>query len=397
MVSAWFLVAASIARLAGANRRTFVTLALFGFVFHVVFGKAYLLVPSYFERVLATERTPAVHFALSVSGTLALAVGSRGELGVLSVLGGAAWAAGVALFLGSLAWTLRDNPTGRATGTGSARASERFDSFDRYANAFVPVSLAYLALGSYAVLARVTGLPTFLDSYPPRATHLLAAGSAALLLFALGSRLVPRFLGGDAPPSFTVVLPAGALGPVLIGTSLGSGWLFRLGAALEAIALFGFAAGFVQLFRDSKQVRIEGEPPRRRVGEYAILAGVTSGALAAVVGVWFAFVGYSPALLAVHRRLALSGFLGLCIVGFAYQFYPPRMGGFRGASDRGAIVTIALLAGGLAVECAGLLVGHPAVETVGVGAAGIETAGVLLFLAGALGYAYVLTRVLVEK
>ncbi len=364
--------------------RGVVTLALFGVAFHMVFGKAYLLVPSYFERVLAAKRTPGVHFALSVTGTLAVAAADPSDRPTLAALGGVAWVSGVALFLGSLAWTLRDNPTGSATGTGSARATDRLD---RFANAFVPVSLAYLAVGSDAVLARVTTLPTLFDGYPPRATHLLAAGSAGLLLFALGSRLVPRFLGGDAPLAFAAALPTGAVGPALIALSLGSGWPFRLGAALEATALVAFAVGYVRLFGRSRRVRIEGESPSRRVGEYGILAGVVSGVLAAFVGVRFAVVGYSPALLAVHRRLALVRFLGLSIVGFAYQFYPPRMGDFRGGSDRGALVTIGLLAGGLAVECAGLLVGDESVRS----------AGVWLFLGGAVGYAYVLTRVLVEK
>lgn len=382
--SAWFFAGVPLAHLADAGRRPFVILALFGAVFHMVFGKAYLLVPSYFERVLAVERAPAVHFGLSTSGTLALAAAAVTDAPGLAAVGAGAWTVGVGLFLGSLAWTLRDNPTGSATGTGSARANDRLD---RVANAFVPVSLAYLAVGSYAVLARATGLPTPLDGYPPRAAHLLAAGSAGLLLFALGSRLVPRFLGGDAPTAFAVSLPVGAVGPALIAVSLGAGDLFRLGAGLEAAALVAFAAGYVQLFRRSKRVRIEGRPPARRVGEYAILAGVVAGALAAAVGLSFAFGGYSADLLAVHRRLTLVGFLGLSIVGFAYQFYPPRMGSFRGASDRGAMVTIALLAGGLATECAGLLADLPAVRT----------AGVLAFFVGALGYAYVLTRVLIEK
>jgi hypothetical protein len=54
-------------------RRAAVPLGLGGFVFHVVFGKAYSLIPSYFERQLATHRLLPVHFSLTTLGVAGLA------------------------------------------------------------------------------------------------------------------------------------------------------------------------------------------------------------------------------------------------------------------------------------------------------------------------------------
>ena len=86
----------------------------------------------------------------------------------------------VAVFLLAIGWTVRDNLTGAETGTGDANADRR--PVDRAANAFVPVVAAYLAVGSYGLLAVHAGLPFPLDGYRPRASHLLAAGTAARAL-----------------------------------------------------------------------------------------------------------------------------------------------------------------------------------------------------------------------
>ncbi len=75
-VSRWFVTASALffvglhaAMAVAAPRRVVVTLGLHGFVLHVLFGKAYALVPSYFNRDLAWDRGPAVQFPLSVLGT----------------------------------------------------------------------------------------------------------------------------------------------------------------------------------------------------------------------------------------------------------------------------------------------------------------------------------------
>ncbi|ODR82553.1 hypothetical protein BG842_18430 [Haladaptatus sp. W1] len=377
IASAFFFVAWRVGELVGIAHQAAMTLALFGFVFHIIFGKAYLLIPSYFERVFAVPRAMPVHFALSSLGTVLLTLGSAASVPPLvSLFGAVAWSLGVVIFLGGLGWSVRGNPFGRETGTGSIRLG--YERADRFANLFPPVSFAYLALGSYELLARTTTLPALTDGYLPRLSHLLGAGAAGVLVFALGSRLLPRFFDVRPPTPFIfVVLPTGALAPILLATNLWGGFWFRVGAVAEATAMVGFATLTVICF-----VRSD----RRRVGLYGVLAGSLAGAIAVALGLSFAFDGASAALLAAHRELNLLGFLGLTIVGLVFQFYPPSAGRFLGASEQSAGVVVAALAGGLAIEVVGL----------GVGGAPVVVAGNVVSLLGTLGYAFLLTRLLVE-
>lgn len=361
--AAW-LVVWQVAELTGSTRRAAVTLGLLGFVLHTVFGKAYALVPPYFDRDLATTRLMPVHLACSVAGTLLLAAAASGAVRaflstptveLLALAGAVLWTAGVAVFLGTLGWTVRDNLLGGETGTGEANAERR--PVDRAANLAMPVAIAYLAVGTYALLGAHSPLPTLLDGYPPRATHLLAAGFATLTLFAVGFRLLPRFLVAHPPRALVAtVLPAGALGPALLAIGLPAGPVFRIGAGVEAIAVVGFALAFAVTF-----VRSD----RHRIGLDAVLASVALGSLAAFIGLTFAVEPPTADLVTAHRRLNVLGFLGLAILGASYQFYPPTAGSFRGASNRTALAVILLVAGGLLVEVAGLLGDSPLLVTGG--------------------------------
>jgi hypothetical protein len=373
-----FFVAWQAAVLARVGRRTAVTLGVFGFVCHVVFGKAYALIPSYFDRELAWSRAPAVQVPLSVVGATALALAPlAGVPAVAATVGAVAWTAGVAVFLGTVLATLRTNLTGAETGTGEHNADRR--PVDRAANLFVPVALAFLAAGTWATLATYTGVPAPVDGYPPRASHLVAAGFAALLLFAVGFRLLPRFLVAGVPRWLPlVVLPAGALGPVLIAVGIPAGPLLHAGAGLEAVAVVGFAATYLWLFTRTD---------RDRVGFYGPLAGVLAGIGGVALGVWFALDSLDPALVVAHYRLNVLGLLGLSIVGVTYQFYPPTVGTFPGAGDRLALATVAAFAAGLVVEVAGAL----------AGVAGVVTAGRAVALLGALAYAYLLLGVFIQR
>lgn len=378
LASVAFLVAFQLGALLGIGRRPAVVLGLNGFVLHMVFGKAYTLVPSYFARELEVSWPMDVHLVATVGGTAALAAADLLDLApVVRATGGLAWFVGVAVFVGTIGWAVRDNLAGGETGTGDHNAHRR--PIDRAANAFVPLAGAYLLVGSWELAAGAAGLPTVFDGFAPRASHLLAAGAATLLVFAIGFRLLPRFLVADPPAGLVrVVLPAGALGPVLVAGGLPAGPIFHLGAALEAVAVLTFGAAVVVLYRRSD---------RRRVGFYAVLLGVAGGALGVLLGVSFAVAGRPAGLVTAHYRLNLLGFLGLFIVGIAYQFYPPGAGTFRGASDRTASWSIAGLAGGLAVEVAGLVLGEAAVVA----------AGRAVGLAGALGYAWLVTGVFGER
>jgi hypothetical protein len=381
LAGAALLVLWQAAELAGLGRRAAVTLGVLGFVCHTVFGKAYALVPSYFDRDLATPRAMPVHLTCSLAGTLLLAGASTPSLRAglapetlraAAAAGALLWAAGVVAFLGTMGWTLRGNLTGAETATGGANEDRR--PVDRAANAFVPIALAYLAVGSYALVAGRTALPVLLDGYPPRAIHLLAAGFAGLLLFAVGFRLLPRFLVARPPRALVAtVLPAGAVGPALLAVGLPAGPMLHAGAAVESVAVVGFAAAFGLLFARSD---------RRRVGFYGVLAAAVAGTLAALAGLSLAVGPYLPGLVTAHRRLMILGFLGLAIVGATYQFYPPAVGTFPGAGNRTALGAIALLAGGLLVETAGLLGGVATVVTVGRVAAALGAAVHLGLLVG---------------
>jgi len=322
LASVGFLLVWGALATAGVGRRIAVTLGLYGFVLHMVFGKAYSLVPSYFERELAVPRAMPVHLALTVSGVVALVAGSWSGKGALTRAGGALWLAGVGLFVAALTWTLRGNLSGAATGTSDANA-DRGD-VDRLANAFVPVVLGYLLAGSYTMAAPAVGLPAAFDGYPPRASHLIALGGVALLVFAVGFRLLPRFLVTHPPrPLVAVTLTAGAVAPAVLAAGLGGG------------------------------------------SGSGILGGVVAGAGGIGLGLWFAHDGVNAALVRLHLRLNLLGFLGLTIVGVAYQFYPPAVGSFRGASDRTALASIVAILAGLGIEAAGVLLGVPPLSTLG--------------------------------
>ncbi len=370
VASTIWLVVWQLAVLVGITRRSSVTLGLFGFVFHMVFGKAYSLIPSYFDRELAVPQAPALHLPLAVVGTAMLTVAPLSDR--LASVGAVLWTAGVCIFLGILGWTLRDNPTGRETGTGEHNAERR--SVDRMANAVLPIALAYLAVGTYGLLATQLPLPTGFDGSVQRLSHLLAAGTTGLLVFGIGFRLLPRFLGAT-PPEWLValVLSTGVLGPGLIAAGLPSGRLLLVGALFETVALTGFAAGFGWLFYRSE---------RRRIGLHGVLGGALAGlALVGLGGLFALAPGYrSTLLVTAHYRLAILGFLGLTIAGIGFQFYPPGITRVPAAGDRFATGVLVALAGGLAVEVSGYLIDTESLVIVG------QTLGV----AGAIGYAYLL-------
>jgi len=371
-------VAWQVVVLAGLPRRAGVALGLYGFVFHVLFGKAYSLVPSYFDRTLAIPRAPAVHLPLTAVGTVCLALAAlSGVPTIVGAAGALLWTTGVAVFLAALTWTIRDNPTGAETGTGGANEHRR--PVDRWANLFVPVALAYLAVGTYGTLALWTPLPVLVDGFPPRVTHLLAAGTATLFVLTVGFRLLPRFLVASPPrPLVAVVLPAGAVAPALLAATLYGGRWFRIGAALEAVAVGGFAVAYLWLF-----VRTD----RDRVGFNGVLGAAAAGLAGVALGVWFAVDGATAPLIAAHYRLNVAGFLGLTIVGVSYQFYPPAVGSLPGVGDRTAFASIGAIAAGLALEAAGLMAD--------VGLA--TSAGRAAVLLGALCYAWVVLALFWER
>ncbi|XCF15307.1 hypothetical protein ABSL23_08585 [Halobacterium sp. NMX12-1] len=363
-----FLLLWRVGLLAGVPARSAVELAVLGFVLHVVFGHAYLLVPAYFGRVHRSSPLPGVHLALAASGTLLLAASYLPATPDGTRLAGALlWAAGVAVFAGSLARSLRG-----AARDPFADASNRAE---RAAVLAVPVPFAYLVVGSYDLLAGQTAAPRLLAASPAGVSHLFAAGVAALLVFVLGVRLLPRFLGVDplvGPSVF--VLVAGSVGPGLLAGSLWGGRLFRAAAAVEGAAVAAFFAHAVALFARSD---------RRRVGLSGILAGLAAGAVAVLVAAGVAVGWLPPARIAGHAALVLGGFLTVTVAGFLVQFYPPSVADAPGASETTTRAALAALLAGAVVEASGLAFGVSA----------LTSAGRALAAAGALALAFVLLAV----
>jgi len=355
LTGALFLLAWQAAALLGVSRRTEVVLGLLGFVFHTVFGKAYSLVPTYFDRDLATDRWLPAHLSCTGGGVLLLAVGAERSVRQATAVGGILWAAGVVVFLATVVVSIRDNLTGSETGTGEHNAHRR--RLDRAANLAVPVALAYLAAGSYELSTVGTGLPSLYDGYVPRGFHLLAVGTAALLVFAIGFRLLPRFLATTPPEHLAlVVLPTGAVGPAILAAGLPSGSLLKVGAAFQTVAVIGYAAVIGVL-----TVRTD----RTRIGIYGVVVGALAGVVAIGFGLLMAFEGQTADLVRTHRRVTVLGFLGLTIVGVSYQFYPPGVVSFSWSlpgsdartvgvtGDRIGLAAIGCLSAALAVEVAG--------------------------------------------
>jgi hypothetical protein len=330
-------------------------LALPGFVLHVLVGKAYALVPSYFARSLTPAWAPAAGLPLTAGGTVALVTWQRFALPAsVGAAGAVAWALGVGVFAGSLAWSLRENLTGAETGTGDHDAHRR--RLDRYANPYLGVAVGYLVVGAVDLVGVVAGGPTLVARRLAAVAHLLGAGGALLALLAVGTRLLPRLLVASPPaPVAYAMLPAAALGPVLLSSSLGAGPTFVAGAACEAAAVVGFVLFVLVTLRRSD---------RRRAGFAGVLAGGLAGVVSVGLGVRFALVGIDPALVVAHRRLNLVGLLGLPIVGVAVQFYPPSVGRSRLAGERTVTAALALLGVGLAVEVVGV-VATPLATTAG--------------------------------
>lgn len=378
LVSVFSLVCWQVGILLGVPRETEIALGVFGFVLHMIFGKAYALVPSYFDSELAFSRAPTVQFPLVVGGTAGLVGASLGTgpawlPGASTLL----WCLGVAVFVGTLLLTIGRPLFAGTTGTGEHNAERR--PVDRFANAFVPVALLYLLVGSYETVALYGLAPPLFDGASAQASHLLAAGTAALLVFALGFRLLPRFLV-VRPPRWAVrlILPTAAAGPALIAAGIGNRRLLPFGAALEAIAVCLFAIAFVRMFARSD---------RRRIGFYGVAAGAVCGVGGVLLGLLFAFDGVSNSLATLHLRLNVLGFVGLTIVGLAYQFYPPSVGALPGSSDRTAGLSILGIGLGLSFQIVAVLGDVTAFTAIGT----------LLTLLGSLAYAYLVTSAFVAR
>lgn len=349
LTSALWFILWQIAVFGTDNRRVIVTLAVYGFIFHMIFGKAYALIPSYFDRSLVLPRAPMVHAPLAVFGTIGLTLEATGVsaawVSIAGLFGAFLWGMGCLLFIGTIIWTVRNNLTGNETGT--AESKEHLRGIDRLSNALFPFILLFLLIGAGAILARVGEQGSFITQYPPLITHIFVIGVATLLVFGLGFRLLPRFF--VTTPNLIVVafvLGSGLLGAILLLSDFQGGIVFLLGAVFLLVSLSGFATVMISMYWRSN---------RRRVGLSTVLVASIIGPVVALLGLHMAITGIHSHIVTAHLRLGLLGFLGLTIVGVSYQFYPPAVSPIRWIDDRVAKLGVLLLVVGLSIEVGGIL------------------------------------------
>lgn len=354
--------------LVDGGRRTAVLLGLYGFVCPMIFGMGYLLLPAYAGRTLVDQRLAGVHFVLAVSGVCLLVLGwVREGIGPLFTAGAVLWALGVATFVGSLIATV--GPAVVAEPTGVFRFDDRPQRSSKLGTAMIPVALGYLLVGTVGLL----GTTPVLGGWTPtlaQVSHYYAIGFGALLVYALGARLLVGFYH-VTPPRLLVypMLLFGAFAPALLGTfRRGEPW-FLLGAAFAALAMacYLLVVGFVAIETDRSRVELLG-----------IVCGALAGVVAVAAALTVALGEDVATATTLHWTLVLGGFFPLTIVGYACQFFPVTGGQVSGASERGVATTIGLLAVGVVVQGAGIVGQLGFVRAVGVG----------LSLAGALGYLY---------
>lgn len=378
LVGSVFFVVWQVGGLFGVSRVAEVFLGLFGFVFHVLFGKAYALIPSYFDRELRWPRAPGVHFPLSSGGTVGLVSGAIGVgSGWLMLVGSVLWLGGVLVFIGTVGWTVSGNVLGRETGTSSVNADRAV--VDRFANLFVPVALVYLLVSSVdTAMFAVLGLSVF-GGYQPAVTHLFAVGTVVLFVFAIGFRLLPRFYVAHPPVNLVrSVLVSGAIGPFVLVFGFPTGGVFQVGAVLVGYSIVGYAGAILWLYWSSD---------RSRVGLVGVLVGASFGMVGVGFGLWLAFVGLDPAGVVSHYRIMLLGFLSITIMGVSFQFYPPNIGTGRFVSNRAAGVALGSIAGSAILHVVGSLGG---VSEVVLGGFGLGVVGAVL-------YATILFRLFFER
>jgi hypothetical protein len=344
----------------------------------MIFGMAYLLLPSYVGRTLATPSVPGFHFVFAYTGAIVIVIDSAfGVPHSLFAVGNGLWCLGVGLFVGSLAYTVL--PVITTNPTVVTRTDGRPQRSTRLSTALIPLAIGYLVVGTFSLVATTVSPLAAFGGTVPTTVHYYGTGVATLLIFTLGVRLLTGFFH-VTPPRYVSwpVLVGGGLGPAFLAPNLWVSPWFEIGASLLLVAMIGYGVlvGIVVV-----------HTTRYRIG----LVGIGLGAICGVGGIltatFFLIGGLDASIIPFHVTLVLDGFLLLTIIGYAYQFFPVTTGRFRGASRRTALATMLVLATGVGIDAVGTFLSIDL----------IRNAGIVLSLAGVGGYAYLLSRRLLNR
>jgi len=362
----------SLLALLGEANEAAVLIGVFGFICPMVFGMAYLLLPSYVGETLVDQRLAGIHFVLAYVGVILLVADQLGTEEIpLKLLGVTLWAIGTLVFVGSLLATV--GPTAVGTVAETLRGSGRSQRSTRLATTMIPVAVGYLLIGTIALLTIVAPLQIGAITVA-QVVHYYLIGFATLLIYALGTRLLTAFFHVSLPrPVVWAMLITGAIAPAFLGTFLWIDPWFQVGGVFATLSMLGYA-GIVLL--------VVLKTDRRRVGVSGIALGAIAGGAAVVSAVLVVFGVGQPTSIAVHRTLILAGFFPLTIVGYAYLFFPITGDQFTGANARSARTTIGVLGVGVAIQSVGVASQYELVRVIGL----------LGSIAGTIGCGYLLGR-----
>lgn len=198
--SALSMVGLQFAFLFDVSLRVVAIVGLFGAVLPMVFGMAYLLLPSYVGRTLSTQRLPGIHFITTYAGAGLLLGYELFGYGNSFLVGGVVlWSTGVAIFIGALLQTVLPAIIANPERIRSSEARPQRST--KLAMLAIPIAIGYLVIGTIVFLSTVNMVPNPLNATFPVVVHFYATGFVTLLIFALGTRLLTGFFH-VTPPKF---------------------------------------------------------------------------------------------------------------------------------------------------------------------------------------------------
>jgi hypothetical protein len=278
-----------------------------GWITTSILGALYQFLPVALGVSIRSERLAWVTLALYGPGAAGLVLGMLLGRSDVTVAGAAALTAGLLLFSGNLAATLR-RATERGLTWWCLAGATLFLLATVGLGAALAANLRWPVLGAERLLAMGVHV------------HVAVAGWVLLVVVGVAQRLLPMFLLSHGAPTWPAKVAAGGLGAgaglLLLGHHALSPWLLAVVATLLAagvLALVGQAAAF---FRT--RVRPHLDAGMRLAG-----SGMVVLALCVPLGVWAAFRGVGDLHAATGYGIALIvGALSMFVAGHYYKIVP---------------------------------------------------------------------------